>query len=106
MKSIETLMDDLRASVRTADFNRIAGLTDQIVAALDGWDREQDPAKLRNLRAKAEINAALLSAALRGVRAARRRVEETRRVAVGLQTYDSKGRRSNAASASPTTGRF
>ena len=64
------------------------------------------PALMGRLQRKAEENAQLLDAARRGLRAARRRLEETRRVGAGLQTYDGKGRRADIVPGGPTAGRF
>ena len=46
------------------------------------------------IRRKAERNAAVLQAAQKGIRSARRRLAEIRETAAGLVTYDRAGRRS------------
>ena len=56
-----------------------------------------DATALDGLRDHARRNAALMMAALRGVRAARRRFEMLRRVQTSLNIYDSRGRRLDVA---------
>lgn len=106
MTALEPLLDELRARVRVADFSALASLAPQIEAALAATDRPMDAGSLQRLKAKADANAGLLDAARSGLRAARRRLEETRRAAQGLQTYDVKGRRADITPIGPTAGRF
>lgn len=106
MTSLETLLHDMAERVRQADFPALARLTPQVEAALAALPAGADPALMGRLRRKAEENAQLLEAARRGLRAARRRVEETRRVGAALQTYDGKGRRAEIVPGGPTAGRF
>ena len=106
MTPLDTLLEDMALQVRRADFSALARLTPQLETALAGLGGTVDAAVMVRLRRKAEENAQLLDAARRGLRAARRRLEETRRVGAGLQTYDGKGRRSEIISDGPTAGRF
>jgi hypothetical protein len=106
MTPLDTLLEDMALQVRRADFSALARLTPQLETALAGLGGAIDPATLGRLRRKAEENAQLLDASRRGLRAARRRLEETRRVGAGLQTYDGKGRRSEIIPVGPTAGRF
>ena len=48
----------------------------------------------------------LLDAARRGTRAARRRIDEVRRAAQGLQTYDNRGKRADFLTVAQHAGRF
>ena len=106
MTSLDTLLEDVALQVRRADFSALARLTPQLETALAGLGGTVDAAVMGRLQRKAEENALLLDASRRGLRAARRRLEETRRVGAGLQTYDGKGRRSEIISDGPTAGRF
>ena len=106
MTALEPLLDEMRARVRMADFAALAGLAPEIEAALAASDRGLDAAALQRLKAKADENVTLLDAARRGLRAARRRLEETRRAAQNLQTYDVKGRRADITPVGPIAGRF
>jgi hypothetical protein len=106
MTALESLLDDMRARVRAADFAGLASLAPQLEAALADLDPRRDAGALRRLKVKADQNADLLDAARRGLRAARRRLEETRRAAQGLQTYDVKGRRADIVTNAPIAGRF
>ena len=94
MTPLDTLLEDMAVQVRRADFSALARLTPQLETALAGLGGIVDAAVMGRLQRKAEENALLLDAARRGLRAARRRLEETRRVGAGLQTYDGHGRRS------------
>jgi hypothetical protein len=67
---------------------RKAGLLEAL-PALAGRARAEDLARIRTA---AEANGRLLSAALRGVEAARARLAAIRGAAVRLDTYDSAGR--------------
>ena len=106
MARLESLLDEVGARVRVADFAGLADLAPQLETALAEIGTPQDQKALLRLKAKADANAGLLDAARSGVRAARRRVEEVRRAAQGLQTYDAKGRRADIIPVGPTTGRF
>lgn len=106
MTPLEILLDDMAERVRQADFQALARLTPQLEAAMVALPAGAAPALMGRLQRKAEENAQLLDAARRGLRAARRRLEETRRVGAGLQTYDGKGRRADIVPGGPTAGRF
>lgn len=106
MIPLEILLDDMAERVRQADFQALARLTPQLEAAMAVLPAGAAPALMGRLQRKAEENAQLLDAARRGLRAARRRLEETRRVGAGLQTYDGKGRRADIVPGGPTAGRF
>lgn len=106
MEQLDALLDDLRLQVRAADFDALADLAPRLEAALAGMGQVGDANALQRLRAKAELTADLLEAARRGLRAARRRIEETRRAAQGLHIYDGTGRCSDITPGGPTAGRF
>lgn len=106
MKTLETLLDEVRSAVRIADFAQLAELAPQLETALANLAATAPRQMLERLKMKAESNATLLDAALRGTRAARRRVDEVRRAAQGLQTYDNRGKRADFATTSHHAGRF
>lgn len=92
-----TLMDRVLAAERSALLNgniaALAGLAEEKERALAALVAE--PAgvmHLGSIRARAEANAMLIEAALRGVRTARERLETARNGGVNLSTYDAQGR--------------
>lgn len=60
---------------------------------------------LERLKAAAQANQGLLDAALRGVRAARERLESLRAGGAALSTYDARGRAATLTSARPSVER-
>lgn len=90
LPGLEVLLDRTRAALLSGDLMEVARLAPMIEAGLLAPLRD-DPVALGRLRASAERNAALLSAAMKGVTSARRRMAE---VAQGprLSTYDASGR--------------
>lgn len=106
MNTLESLLDDVKTAVRLADFAQLAQLGPQLEVALDHLADTVPRQVLQRLKFKAEENAALLEAARRGTRAARRRVDEVRRAAQGLQTYDNRGKRADFATTPSPAGRF
>lgn len=106
MTKLETLLDDMLSRLTTANFSGLKGLAPELEAALSDSMLANDPAALKRIKTKAVENMAFLDAARRGVRAARRRVEDVRRATQGLQTYNGKGQRSDIAPLGPTAGRF
>lgn len=106
MQTLESLLDDIRGRLAVADFAGLAGLAPALEATLANNALVKDPATLARVKAKAVENMTFLDAARRGVRAARRRMEEVRRATQGLQTYDGKGQRADIAPLGPMAGRF
>lgn len=106
MERLESLLDEIRQAALTADFPRLGTLSARMEQALTDGAFPRDAATLSRLQAQAEANARLIDAASRGIRAARRRVEEARRTQQGLQTYDGHGRRADIAPQGQTAGRF
>lgn len=105
MTQIEELLRELRRHLSEADFAQAAALAPALEAAL-GQIGRPDLATLRRLMGQAERNAALIEAARKGLRAARRRVDEVRRAGLGVQTYDGQGRRADIPVAGRLAGRF
>lgn len=93
--SLDKLLRAEAKAIRQGDFAAFATLaerkSDLVDRLLELSRRDAAPA-LARLKARAEANHALLSAALQGVKAARTRVEAIRRVGTRLDTYDSAGR--------------
>jgi hypothetical protein len=87
----EQLLDATRAALLAGDLAALAPLAERCEQLLAGG-LPRDPAGLGRIAAKADRNAALLTAAARGVASARRRVAELSGGARFL-TYDSAGRR-------------
>lgn len=93
--SLDTLLRAEAQTIRQGDFAAFATLAERkssLVDHLVGLSRRDAAPALARLKARAEANQALLSAALEGVKAARARVDAIRRVGTSLDTYDSAGR--------------
>lgn len=103
---IETLLDLAHQAVMTAQYATLAGIGPQLEQAMARLGPQQDAAMLDRLHRKAARNAEGLLAAGRGVRAAVRRIEEVRRTASGLVTYDGKGRRAQTSTGGTLSQRF
>jgi len=88
-----SLLDQAHAALTRADYARLAGLTEAIEAELARLEHTRDRQALARVQKRAARNAACLLAAQRGLRAARRRVEEIRRARLGLVTYGPTGSR-------------
>ncbi len=100
------LLDAVHAALVRADYTGLDALTDAIAADLPALEELRDRAGLIRVQQKAARNAVCLLATQRGLRAARRRVEEIRIARTGLVTYDPRGRRSQPALAGRLRERF
>jgi hypothetical protein len=87
------LLDQVYEALLTADYAALSGMSAQMEQELRNPSSMLTEAQWRVVRGKAERNGACLLAALRGVKAARRRLAEIRSTATGLVTYDRSGRR-------------
>jgi hypothetical protein len=92
---LDDLLDQVRDAVLTGDLVRLAGLAPRVEAAAVSQPRP-DLATAARLKAKADRNAALLTAAGKGIRAAEARLRD---ILGGpkLTTYDSRGRKADLA---------
>lgn len=83
------------ALIRKADFTAMTGETERREMLMQRLGQAGTPPgdALETLRDHAQRNQALMSAALKGVRAARRRIEMLRSVQNSLNTYDNLGKR-------------
>lgn len=98
MTPLESLVDDVFAAVKAGDYPRLATLS----AMLDTIPAPADPAALTRIAKRARENDALLGATIKGLRAARRRIDALRNGQT-LTTYDSAGqKRDHPAAAAPT----
>ena len=101
MADLEVILDDSRAALLAGDMARLADLA----AALADASPPAEPAALRRLRRKAERNAQLLAAALKGIRAAQRRLQDL--TGQGRSsTYDAQGQRAEIGTAPPPARRL
>lgn len=89
MERLETLLDQAADALISGNLPELARLTPQIESV---EMRTADRVAAERLRAKAERNARLLDAAMRGVKAARHRVSEITRGPT-LSTYDARGQK-------------
>jgi hypothetical protein len=109
MTTVETemsgVLDDVHAAIRRGDLSQLARLTARMEAAEDGL-RHASPGELAQIRARAERNMRTLTAARRGLRAARRRIAEVLAAARGLVTYDRQGQRVEETDARNLARRF
>lgn len=104
IESLERLLDVERFAIRAGAFDglvEIASRKEVLIDTLGGVDAET----LARLRKKAEGNQRLLSAALKGVRAAQRRLDMIRRASRSLNSYDALGRARTIGSAGPNVER-
>lgn len=104
--AVEHLLDQMHAALLAADFPALSRLSPQLEAALAELSPGRDPALLTRLRQKATRNATCAQAAGRGVRAAIRRLDEVRKNAAGLVTYDESGRRAERSQTTELSRRF
>ncbi len=104
--SPETILDLMHSAILRADFAGLGALAPLLERALEDVAHLRDGVRLKRLRGKAERNEACLLAAGRGVRAAGRRFKELRDAALGLVTYDGKGKRADLGQHSSLTRRY
>ena len=93
--TLDALLRAEAQAIRQGDFAAFAAMAERksdLVGRLMELSRRDAAPSLARLKARAEANQALLSAALQGVKAARARVDAIRRVGTRLDTYDSAGR--------------
>ena len=93
LSMLESHLDAAYQAIRVADFALLAELGQKTDATLARIGTPDDEGALHRIRQKAARNAACLQAAGRGLRAARRRLEEVTVARASLGTYDSAGRR-------------
>jgi hypothetical protein len=92
IEEIEALLDDERTALLSGDLaalGDIAARKEALAAGLSATPLDGDT--LKALRRKAERNAELIEAAMKGVRSVTRRVAEIRRANGPLKTYGQDG---------------
>lgn len=92
-----SLLDDIHQRLLARQYDQLPALSIALERALSP-PQKLDAAALTLLHAKAQRNAATLTAVQRGIRAAVRRVAEIRSVSTALVTYDKSGLRQEAVS--------
>lgn len=91
------LLDLAYEALLKSDFAALGGLSERLERELARGAARFGEAELRAIRQKANRNAVVLLAAQRGIRSARRRLEEIRDTAQGLVTYDRSGKRASVS---------
>lgn len=93
------LLDETYAALLRTDLAALAGLSAALERELQLVAGGLAEVQLRAIRQKADRNAVVLLAAQRGIRAARRRLQEVRSASSGLVTYDRSGRKAEVSEA-------
>jgi flagellar biosynthesis/type III secretory pathway chaperone len=104
IESLERLLDVERHAIRAGAFAELAdiiGRKEALIGTLGGVGA----GRLAHLRGKAEQNQRLLAAALKGVRAAQRRLDMILRASRSLNSYDALGRARTIGSGGPSVER-
>ena len=99
------LLDDERAALLAGELARLPefiAAKERLLSRLEGAANPPPAVSLDALRAKAQDNQLLLDAALRGVQAARARLDVARGGGPALSTYDAKGRAETHGGARPS----
>lgn len=99
-----TLLDSVRVALCDGNYQRLADLVPYLAQA-EAAIGMLDLPDLRALRAEAERTETCLTAALSGIRAARRRVADISEAARGLTTYDRDGLKATLSTALPESRR-
>lgn len=93
LRDILRLQDKVRQCLLAGRIGGLAPLVAQLEAATAALDGARiGPAGLAELRRQARVNAALIGAAMKGVRAATERLKALREAGKGLSVYTAEGR--------------
>ncbi len=103
---LDLLLDAVHAAIMRCDFPAMEELVPQTESLLATFNAQDDPIFLRRMQTKANRNAACLLAAARGIRAARRRLEEIAAVSHGLVAYDVNGNRAESRGTNSLSRRY
>lgn len=93
-RALERLLDQERHLIMQGQFDSLGDLTRKKSDALSGlgsWGLTAD--RMKKISAKVSRNQSLLDAAIRGIRAARQRVETVIETAGSLSTYTNSGKK-------------
>ena len=91
------LLDAVYQALLRSDYAVLGKLSEDLERELQKPSGRITDADLQMISRKAERNAAVLLAAQKGIRSARRRLSEIRETASGLVTYDRSGRRAEVS---------
>ena len=96
-----TALDAVHAAILAGNISDLAQLTQTITDGVDhiAGARPQD---MHRIRQKAARNTQCLQAAMKGIRAAQRRLAELRQASAGHVTYDQNGQRASLGAANGT----
>ena len=104
LRRAEALLDDERRAVMAADFGALPEIVRRKEAVLAELDWVRAPVeRVRQLKAAAERNGALLTASAKGLRSVIRRMSEIRSANGPLRTYGQDGRQQTFGA---TPGKF
>ena len=92
-KDIALLLDAEKVALMTANYNALGPLQQRKTAALSLLARQSNSREvLEVIRAKIDENQALVTAAISGITAARKRLDALNDVQSGLTVYDQSGK--------------
>ena len=89
-EQLDALLDAVHASLLAGAFDDLPGHSERLEQAMAALPMPSGQ-EARRLRAKSLRNESCLKAALAGIQAARIRIQEIRKAAAGLTTYDRSG---------------
>lgn len=93
LTELDSLLTRERLAILAAQYDELAEIAGQKIACLKRLDADPpDQTSLKELKALMDANQSLISAALRGVAAARDRVAALESVRDSLTTYDKSGK--------------
>jgi flagellar biosynthesis/type III secretory pathway chaperone len=102
------LLEQERVALMSGDLAQLPAFIagkERLLVALEQAAARPDATALERLKERATANQALLDAALRGVRAARARLETARSGGPALSTYDARGKAESHAPERPSVER-
>jgi hypothetical protein len=102
----EQVLDQVYAAMLISDYGALPALTAELEKALQRQAKPSTEAEVQMIRRKAERNAAVLLAAQRGIKAARRRLADIRASSSSFVTYDRSGRRAEVVETRNLTQRL
>ncbi len=106
--SLARLLELERAALMSGDLAQLPSFIagkERLLIAIERDATRPDAAALERLKERASANQALLDAALRGVRAAKSRLETARSGGPALATYDARGKAESHGPERPTVER-
>lgn len=95
IEELDDLLDREREALLSGDLEaigRILAVKESLIDRVNACE-QAGPAELDGVQGKLTRNQALLAGAMEGIRAVADRMADLRRIRQGLETYDSKGRK-------------